>query len=330
MRASRSSNGPAAGAAIASGESERCVTLPRSRAWRRMLDWVRRAAPSHLPVLVSGESGSGKEGISRMLHRLSSRCGGPFVAISCTALTETLLDAELFGAVRGAYTGSDRDRPGLLRLADGGTLLLDEVGDMPASMQAKLLRAIEERRIRPVGGNAEQPVDVRIIAASHRELPRRVEEGAFRADLYYRLAVLQVRVPPLRERIEDLELLVDELTPRLARETGHGALRLSPEAWRRLRSHGWPGNVRELHAVLAGALLRSAGGRIEPAHLGLPDPDGRPPGAEREMIEKALVAAEGSVTDAAARIGWSRQKLYRRIKTLRISRTEAKGQTCLF
>ena len=293
-----------------------------SEAYRRMMDWVGRIASTNLPVLVQGESGCGKEEISRALHRLSARSSGPFVAINCTALAESLLEAELFGAVRGAYTGSDRDRPGLFRQAHGGTLFLDEVGDMPPPMQAKLLRVLDSGQIRPVGGSTESTVDVRIVAATHRDLSR----TDFRSDLYYRLAVLRVDVPPLRERLDDLSALVAELSPRLARQTGLSSLTLTPEAWQALRIHRWPGNIRELHAALARALLRANSEAIRPEHLqplgkdhGKPfvvTPVGGP--LERSMIDSALQATGGHVTGAAARIGWSRQKLYRRIKDLGI------------
>ncbi len=294
-----------------------------------MMDWVRRIAPTSLPVLVQGESGCGKEEVSRALHRLSSCRAGPFVPINCSALAESLLEAELFGSVRGAYTGSDRDRPGLFRQAHGGTLFLDEVGDMPPSMQAKLLRALESGRIRPVGSSEEAEVDVRIVAATHRDLRR----SSFRPDLYYRLAVLRVEIPPLRERLDDLSTLVSELAPRLSRQTGRLALPLTAEAWRVLRSHTWPGNVRELHAVLARALLRADSGEIRAEHLRpLGDDPGRSVCAgtsgvalERSMIETALREAGGVVTSAAARIGWSRQKLYRRMKGLGIPRTRTYG-----
>ena len=297
-----------------------------STAMRRMRNWVARVAPNDLPVLIRGETGSGKEGVARELHRLSLRCAGPFVAVNCTALTESLLDAELFGATRGAYTGSDRDRPGLFRMADGGTLLLDEVGDMSPPMQAKLLRALEERRVRPVGGDREYELDVRILAATHRDLRDRASRGAFRADLYHRLAVLEVRVPPLRFRAGDLPGLVENLGFRLRKETGLGPPRLTRRALRALSDHRWPGNVRELYAVLARALLRSGSGRIGVDDLRLPAPDlpwpeQDPPRVatlEEEMIRAALDGAHGSVADAARRIGWTRQKLYRRMRAFEI------------
>jgi len=286
-------------------------------------DWLRRIAPARLPVLIHGETGSGKELVARALHRLSPRGASPFVGLNCAALNEGLLDAELFGAKRGAFTGADRDRPGLFRLADTGTLFLDEVGEMSAQFQRKLLRAIQERTVRPVGGDHEEPVDVRILAATHRNLEERVRNGSFREDLYFRLAVLEVRVPPLRERLEDLEPIVAELGPRIRGETSYRLPRLTPAAWRALRRHSWPGNVRELHAVLARAVLRSAGRMISARHLGLDDPAPGPPNPaetasilERKMIERALSQAAGNLTQAAERIGWTRQKLYRRMRTL--------------
>jgi DNA-binding NtrC family response regulator len=293
-----------------------------------MLDWARRVARSELAVLIQGETGSGKEGVARVLHDESRRRDGPFVPLNCTAFSEGLLDAELFGAVRGAYTGSERDRGGLFRAADGGTLFLDEIGDMPGAMQSKLLRALQERRIRPVGSSREVAVDVRVVSATHRDLEAEVRRGTFRADLYYRLAVAVVRVPPLRDRLDDLELIVARLEPRLRGETGCPRVRMAPCARERLRAHAWPGNVRELHAVLARALLRSSGGEIRAAHLGRlaptaeNDESARPDGTddlvgmERRMIDAALRVADGSITAAAQQIGWTRQKLYRRMKAL--------------
>ena len=296
----------------------------RSAAYREMLEWLERAAASRLPLLILGETGAGKEVVARAVHQASPRRTGPLVAVCCTALPDTLLDAELFGVVRGAYTGADRDRAGLFRAADGGTLFLDEVGDMPAAMQAKLLRTLEQRRVRPVGGGEEVPVDVRVISASHRDLRRAAAAGRFRSDLYHRLAVLELRVPPLRERLDDLPLLVRGLAPRLREETGLSGPTLTAEAWRELRAHDWPGNVRELHAVLARALLRTGGGPIGPQDLRLADAppvaSGDSPGLEQTMIESALREARGNITEAAARIGWTRQKLYRRLRDLGIER----------
>jgi DNA-binding NtrC family response regulator len=279
-----------------------------------MTAWVARVAPARLPVLVAGESGSGKELVAGMLHRLGSRADRPFVAVNCAALAESLLEAELFGAARGAYTGADRERPGLFRRAHGGTLFLDEVGDMPAEMQAKLLRVLETGRVLPVGGESELPAEVRLITATHRDLDARVADGRFRADLLWRLGVLRVEVPALRERLEDLPALVADLRARLERETGCRFAELTDRALARLRRHHWPGNVRELYGTLARALLRSEAGRIDLPQLGLPEvPAHAPGGLERGMIHAALSSAGGSIVGAAERIGWSRQKLYRRM-----------------
>jgi two-component system response regulator PilR (NtrC family) len=323
----REPGGPAA-------ETETVELTGRSAASRDLLDWIRRVAPSELPVLVCGETGTGKEAVARTLHRSGPRRNGPFVAVNCTALSESLLEAELFGSRRGAYTGADRDRPGLFRLAHGGTLFLDEVGDTSPAMQAKLLRALQERRVRPVGGEREIPVDARILAATHRDLAGMVQNGLFRADLYHRLAVLEVRVPPLRERRRDLFPLVRDLGIRLARETGCGRPRLAACAWRALRGYSWPGNVRELHSVLARALLRARGRTILARDLDLPELPALPAAEpvdegvdlERRMIETALRAGGGCVSDAARRIGWTRQKLYRRMQAMSIAADGLAGQ----
>jgi transcriptional regulator with PAS, ATPase and Fis domain len=297
----------------------------RSKSITSMLEWIHRAASTRLPVLILGETGSGKECVSRLIHQSSPRGAQPYVAFNCTALTETLLEAELFGSVRGAYTGSDRDRRGLFSVAHRGTLLLDEVGDMPPSMQAKLLRTLEEGRVRPVGAERDVPVDVRVVGATHHDLAERVRQGAFRADLFHRLAVIEIRVPPLRERLEDLPLLVESLAPRLEREIGRPVPPLDDAVLELLGGYDWPGNVRELHAVLARAMLRAGAGPILPHHLtdlceGRMRTDQTAVGSEREMIVAALARADGSVTLAAQTIGWTRQKLYRRIKALSLER----------
>ena len=306
------------------------LPVPCSEAMREALIWADRVARTDLPVLVRGETGAGKEVVARRIHARSRRAAGPMLAINCAALPETLLEAELFGSVRGAYTGADRDRTGLFRLAHGGTLLLDEIGEMTPSMQAKLLRALEDRRIRPIGAAAETEADVRVVAATHRDLGRLVDRGEFRLDLFHRIAVLEVRVPPLRERIADLRTLVAELAPGLARDTGLGLPRIDDDAWPVLESHGWPGNVRELRAVIARAMLRADPLPVRARHLGEIHrvPSARACGPthdaslERRMIVDALRAADGVIARAAADIGWSRQKLQRRIGTLGIERGE--------
>ena len=315
----------------AGGESSKASPPPppeligRSPSFLRLLAMVRRVAAWPLPVLITGETGSGKEGISRTLHLESPRREGPFVAVNCAAFPEGLLESELFGAVRGAYTGLERDRPGLFKLAHGGTLLLDEVGDTSPAMQAKLLRVLQESRIRPVGGEAETVVDVRVLAATHRDLKQWISRGEFRADLYYRLAMVELHVPAMRERPEDIPLLARHLLAKLSRETGCQDLSWSTEALEHLCNYSWPGNIRELEAVLVGAILVSEGGILQPYHLQLPSRARQArsaPGTtlETEMVEHALKESGWILTRAAARIGWSRQKLTRRMAALGIPR----------
>jgi len=303
------------------------VLVGSSRQFREMLERVQRVASWRLPALIVGESGTGKEAVARSLHLEGIRRHGPFVAVNCAAIPESLLESEIFGAVRGAYTGSDQDRPGLFRLAHGGTLFLDEVGDMPGPMQAKLLRVLQDGRVRPVGGKSDVAVDVRLVAATHRDLRRLAAEGRFRADLLYRLAMVQIRIPALRERPRDIPPLVAHLAARLEADTGVQPIRVSECAMRALAAHSWPGNVRELHAVLARGLLSAGDGEIRREHLeigpdpgSLADPHPETPALERAMIEAALRAAEGNLTRAAARIGWSRPKLYRRMSALGLER----------
>ena len=286
----------------------------RSEAMRRLHDEVRRAARVPLPVLVTGPPGAGKELVARALHGEGPRASRPFVAINCATIPDALLERELFGALRGAYTGADRDHPGLFRQADGGTVLLDEIGDMPAALQAKLLRVVQEGAVRPVGGFDESPVDVRIVAATHRDLGELVDRGVFRADLRDRLAILALRVPGLAERREDIPELAREILERLARRCSLPVPCLTDRAVALLQARTWPGNVRELEAVLARALLRADRGMVE-----LDDPHeagGRDRGLERAMIAGALASSEGSLTKAALRIGWTRQKLHRRMVAL--------------
>jgi sigma-54-dependent transcriptional regulator len=297
--------------------------IGESPAFRELLARAKRVAPWPLPVLVTGESGSGKEGIARTLHRSSPRRRGPFVALNCAAVTETLLESELFGAIRGAYTGLQRDRPGLFKLAHGGTLLLDEVGDMSPGMQAKLLRVLQDGRVRAVGGEVEEPVDVRVVAATHQDLHARVETGLFRQDLYYRLAVVELRTPPLRDRPGDIPLLTRHLSAKLARRIGAEAPEWTPMAMGKLEVYDWPGNIRELEAVVARALLHGDGGPIRPRHVDLPrEAPSRAiaagDGLEARMIEAALRQNGGVASHAAAAIGWSRQKLARRMAALGI------------
>jgi two-component system response regulator PilR (NtrC family) len=231
---------------------------------------IARLARSMAPVAITGESGSGKELAARLIHRSGSRAQQPFVAVNCGAIPETLMESEFFGHKRGAFTGADQDRIGFFQAADGGTLFLDEVADLPLSMQVKLLRAIQERCVRRVGSTVEEPVDVRIVSATHQDLARCVAAGRFRQDLYYRLNVIELRMPPLRERLEDVPGLAEAVLARLARRAGLAAApRVSSVALRYLQSYAFPGNVRELENILERALAFSNGEVINVEDLGL-------------------------------------------------------------
>jgi two-component system, NtrC family, response regulator PilR len=231
---------------------------------------IARMARSMAPVAITGESGSGKELAARLIHQMGARPQGPFIAVNCGAIPENLMESEFFGYRKGAFTGADSDRTGFFMAADGGTLFLDEVADLPLAMQVKLLRAIQEKRIRKVGAVAEEPVDVRIISATHQDLARCVEQGRFRQDLFYRLNVIELRMPPLRERLEDIEVLAQAILVRLAERARLPAVpRLASVTLRYLQSYRFPGNVRELENILERALAFSDGKVINVENLGL-------------------------------------------------------------
>ncbi len=249
--------------ASASGNSNANETLARlvgtSEAMRHVKQRVLKIAHSMAPVLVRGESGTGKELVAQALHASSQRAAGPLIAVNCGAIPENLLEAEFFGARKGAYTGATQDRPGYFQAAQGGTLFLDEIGDLPLAMQTKLLRAIQERSVRPIGSTQEENVDVRIISATHRDLAEEVHAGRFRQDLYYRLNVIEIVIPPLRERREDLPALCTALLQRIAQESGVAALALTPAALDAIATHPLKGNVRELENLLHRAVALSDG-----------------------------------------------------------------------
>ncbi|MGD0525422.1 MAG: sigma 54-interacting transcriptional regulator [Polyangiaceae bacterium] len=297
----------------------------------RAIVTLARAARSDTSLIITGETGSGKELFARLAHRLSTRQSGPFVAINCAAIPEPLLEAELFGHERGAFTGAERSRTGLFVEAQGGALFLDEVGEMSRAMQAKLLRVLEEREVRPVGGNRARKIDVRVLAATHRDLTAMVSSGAFREDLYYRLATITARVPSLRERPEDIPVIARAL---LAREPGTQSKRLDVPALTALSEHAWPGNVRELGNVLRVAAslvegnmisgdevreaVRSSGARqgaARPEHTldetSVAALRARHRAELREVVGRAIAAADGNKLRAAQALGISRQGLYR-------------------
>ncbi len=252
----------------------------QSEAMRQVRALIGKVARSMAPVLLQGESGTGKELVARAIHEGSARRAAPFIAVNCGAIPEQLLEAEFFGYRKGAFTGANEDRQGFFQAAAGGTLFLDEIGDLPLTMQSKLLRAIQERSVRPVGAVSEVPADVRIVSATHKDLATEVLTGRFRQDLFYRLNVIQIRVPPLRERIEDLDQISESVLERIARDAGvFPAPRLSSEAARHLRFYAFPGNVRELENLLHRAVALSGSDVIEAADLGLPDLDGGEYGA---------------------------------------------------
>ena len=294
-----------------------------SEAMRQVFKRIGLAADSDATVLVLGETGTGKELVARALHRNSARAERHFVAVNCAAIPADLMESELFGHVKGAFTGAVSDRAGRFREAQGGTLFLDEVGDMPLPTQAKILRALQEREITPVGASRALPVNVRIIAATHRDLPDAVRQGRFREDLWYRLQVVPVHLPPLRERLGDVLLLAEHF---LRQGGGASPKRLGADAARLLLAHDWPGNVRELRNAMERAALLCPGPVIGPEHIGLqpaaangPAIDWNGPLApavaqlEREMVTRALAATMGNRAEAARRLGLSRQQLYRKL-----------------
>jgi two-component system response regulator HydG len=317
--------------ARAAGESEVDGIVAKSEAMRRVVDLARRVAKVESTVLVSGESGTGKERIAELVHRESQRARGPFVAVDCGAVTETLLESELFGHARGAFTGATQDRVGLFEAATGGTLFLDEVGETSLAMQAKLLRALQELEVRRVGESRTRKVDVRVICATNRDLAREVEAGRFRKDLYYRLAVVEIRIPPLRARPDDILPLARALLAGIGKRMGKKLHGLSPRAADALQRHRWPGNVREIENALEQAAMLCEEGRIEwvdlpeslravvgPAATGALPLGGRTlEQIEREAILAALEAHGGNQGKTAAALGIGTATLYRKLKRWR-------------
>jgi len=310
--------------------------IAESPAMRRVMDLAARAAPHPSTVLITGDSGTGKEIVARAIHRMSPRREHRFVAVNCGAIPEALLESELFGHVRGAFTGASADKTGLFEEADEGTLLLDEIGDLPLMLQVKLLRVLQEREIRRVGDARPRRVDVRVIAATATDLEAAVRDGRFREDLYYRLNVLRIHIPPLRERPEDLDALVGALLERAMKRSGR-RLTLAPEALAELRARRWPGNVRELENAIERAVVLSPDSVIRPEAFGSPLPHrvgaalGDVPrhagetlarlkdaveGAERSVIQQALAAAGGNRAQAAELLGISQRNLFYKLKKL--------------
>jgi DNA-binding NtrC family response regulator len=313
------------------------------QAMKRLLDVIRRTAPSEGRVLVTGENGTGKELVARALHEGSRRRGGPFVKLNCAAVPAELIESELFGHERGAFTGAVAARRGKFEQADGGTLFLDEVGDMPAAMQAKVLRVLQEGEFERVGGQQTLRCDVRVVAATNKDLAAEVKAGRFREDLFYRLAVVPIQTPPLRDRKEDIPALAERFLAEACERNGRRPMRLVREAVAALQAHAWPGNVRELRNLVERLAILSDGPEIGVADVVAVLPDARPPRAdrfregtsfhglveeaEREIILAALDAHQDRVSDTARALGLERSHLYKKMRALGIKRGDGEGST---
>lgn len=311
--------------------------IGRSAGMLKTAGLVRLVAVHDIPVLIEGESGTGKELVARKIHEISPRNGRPFVAVNCAAIPETLLEAELFGYERGAFTGAVRAHEGRFEQAEGGTLFLDEIGDMSAGMQAKLLRTLQEKTVERIGSKASKKVDFRLVAATNQDLAASVRTGRFREDLYYRINAIVLRLPPLRDRGDDIRLLADRYIEIYGARYGKEGLRLTNDAYGVLRSHSWPGNVRELENVLQRAILFAQGRDVAPEHVALAlsasEGEGRRDeektllenvgeiagSAEKEMIVEALTKARWRRQDAATLLGISRRTLLTKMKKYGLS-----------
>ncbi|RMH43406.1 MAG: sigma-54-dependent Fis family transcriptional regulator [Deltaproteobacteria bacterium] len=309
--------------------------LGDSPALRNVLDVVRNVADSDATVLITGESGTGKELLARAVHDASPRRDRPFVALNCAAIPESLIEAELFGHTRGAFTGAVTAREGRIASADGGTLFLDEIGDMPLAAQAKLLRVLQEGTVAPIGSNDHVRIDIRVVAATNKDLEQLVEEGKFRADLYYRLAVIPVHLPPLRERIDDIPALAEAFVARASARNGRNVTGLTADALDALRRHRWPGNIRELMHTIERAVLLRRSGKLTARDIPLKFARGTVPNIpvqsaapigdnldlraaidalERRYIEEALQRTGGNRTEAASLLGLNRTTLVEKIR----------------
>jgi DNA-binding NtrC family response regulator len=307
------------------------LVLGKSAKMNQAVDAAKKAAGSKATVLLLGESGTGKELLARAIHNWSERSDKPFVAINCVGLSKELLESDLFGHEKGAFTGAHQLKKGKMELAEGGTVFLDEVGDITSELQTKLLRFLQEREFERVGGTKPIPVDVRIIAATNRDLDGDIKAGRFREDLYYRLNVVPVILPPLRERKEDIAELANFFLQRFAKETKKNFAEIASEAMEKLRAYPWPGNVRELGNVIERAVVLGQGPKLTLNDLppvmtgGAQVPSGAGQSyheavdaARREMIQKALVEAEGNRTEAAKLLGLHKTHLFRLMKSLKI------------
>jgi DNA-binding NtrC family response regulator len=306
--------------------------IARSARMQEVLATVERVAPTNSTVFLGGESGVGKDLIARAIHEHSRRAAGPFIKINCTAIPESLLESELFGYEKGAFTGAVTSKPGKFELADKGTIFLDEIGDVPAATQVKLLRVLQEREFERLGGTKTLKVDVRVVAATNQDLRAALEQGTFREDLYYRLNVVPINIPPLRERKEDIPYLVDHFIARFARESGKPITGITPPTMQRLMEFHWPGNVRELENIIERALALSTGTVIDVGDIQLdasPSSPSRPSAPvafladgmtldqfEDEIVKEALRRAGGNKSQAARLLGLSRNALRYRLSKM--------------
>jgi two-component system response regulator AtoC len=295
--------------------------IGQSPAWRHVLRQAAQVAATDTTVFLQGESGTGKEVVARFIHRASPRRNGPFVAINCAALPEQLLESELFGYERGAFTGAHLSKAGHIEVASSGVLFLDEVSEMSLTAQAKLLRVLQEREFQRLGGTRVVKANARVIAASNRDLQSAVSEGSFREDLFYRLRVFDIYIPPLRERRSDIPLLTDAFLQGFSRSTGCSSAGLTSDAQDLLWQYEWPGNIRELHNALERAAILCEGGAITAEHLSLRGPGvaarrrrANLPDIERRTIEQALHESEGNKAKAARTLGITRTQLYCRLR----------------
>ena len=301
----------------------------RSAAMQEIVHTVERVAPSDITLLITGESGTGKEVIADLIHALSPRCKNKIIKINCAALPRELIESELFGSVKGAYTGAHSDREGLFRQAEGGTLLLDEISEMPVDTQSKLLRVLQDQVVRPVGGKISHQMNCRIIAATNRKPEEAIRDGKLREDLFYRISTIAVHLPPLRERVDDILPLANAFLKRFAAQAGRNIRGFKPDAADRLLAFGWPGNIRQLQNEIQRAVLLCEGDEIAAADLSITNapasialPAGGESdtnftlleGVERNVIIQTLKAAEGNKLEAAKRLGIGRQTLYNKIK----------------
>ncbi len=336
-------------ALLASGGREDCVSheiVTQDQEFTQVLENARKCAGSFATVLIEAESGTGKELLARLVHQSSPRAGGPFVAVNCAALPENLLESELFGFDKGAFTGASVSKPGKFELAHRGTLLLDEIGEMAPILQAKLLRVLQEKEVDRIGGKDPVRIDVRVIATTNRNLQALVREGVFREDLYYRLNVVRLTIPPLSQRPADIPLLADFFCKRYGKESGRGGVRCDEPAIRRLTRHRWPGNVRELENVIQRALALSSGPLITAADLPLPDATAPPEGSvegceggalpvgmtmremERQLIKRTLDGTGGNRTQAARILGISLRTLRNKLNEFGLQDRPARFAQC--